>query len=196
MRGSGTVAIIPHCVADSAGIHLNQRCVRQTNNIQSAMAGAGKRSTGFADHSVGSNKKRKMTKSRQSSLSAKSSGNLKANPFEKVVKKPKASVLGTKVKGADADVSKSRSLAVKKRRDVLLKEWKKTSAATEGVFVDKRFGVGDSDLTDVDRAALRFQRERQIQIGSKRKKGDRFNLEDQLSQFRWSVRFRLPIKVL
>lgn len=104
----------------------------------------------------------------------------KANPFEMRFVKEKHSVVNRKSK---TDVGKpgiSRAKAIQKRKDTLLQEYKRKDKTN--VFVDKRIGEKDTELSAEDKMIARFAAER---INQGKKQGSIFNLgeEETLTHF-------------
>ncbi|KAL2609472.1 hypothetical protein R1flu_028045 [Riccia fluitans] len=91
-----------------------------------------------------------------------------ANLFETIWSRRKFDVLGKKQKkGETRRVGLSRSLAVEKRKDTLLQEYKERNKGNK--FVDRRFGEKDAVLNEEEKAIMRFQKERQAQISRQSK---------------------------
>ena len=106
--------------------------------------------------------------------------NKKPNPFEIRFIKEKHSVVNRKIK---TDVGKpgiSRAKAIQKRKDTLLQEYKRKDKTN--VFVDKRIGEKDAELSAEDKMIARFAAER---INQGKKPGSIFNLgeEETLTHF-------------
>ena len=104
----------------------------------------------------------------------------KANPFEMRFVKEKHSVVNRKTK---TDVGKpgiSRAKAIQKRKDTLLQEYKRKDKTN--IFVDKRIGEKDTELSAEDKMIARFAAER---INQGKKQGSIFNLgeEETLTHF-------------
>ncbi|MEE6462634.1 hypothetical protein FKM82_001660 [Ascaphus truei] len=87
------------------------------------------------------------------------------NPFEVKINKQKFSVLGRKSKHDVGLPGVSKSKALRKRKETLLKEYKQRGKS--GVFTDKRFGEYDTKLTPEEKMMKRFALERQ-RSGEKR----------------------------
>ncbi|XP_051148566.1 uncharacterized protein LOC127263530 [Andrographis paniculata] len=97
----------------------------------------------------------------------------KENPFESIWSRRKFDVLGKKRKDEERRrVGRSRSLAVLKRQNTLLKEYQQSTKSS--VFLDKRIGEQSEGLGEFDKAIMRSQRERQLKL----KKKSKFNLSD------------------
>ena len=106
--------------------------------------------------------------------------NKKPNPFEIRFIKEKHSVVNRKIK---TDVGKpgiSRAKAIQKRKDTLLQEYKRKDKTN--VFVDKRIGEKDTELSAEDKMIARFAAER---VNQGKKQGSIFNLgeEETLTHF-------------
>ena len=104
----------------------------------------------------------------------------KANPFEMRFVKEKHNVVNRKSK---TDVGKpgiSRAKAIQKRKDTLLQEYKRKDKTN--IFVDKRIGEKDTELSAEDKMIARFAAER---INQGKKQGNIFNLgeEETLTHF-------------
>lgn len=94
------------------------------------------------------------------------------NPFEAIWSRRKFDVLGKKRKGEERRVSRSRSEAIRKRENTLLKEF--VESAKSSVFHDRRIGERDDTLPEFDKAILRQQRERLAKL----KRESKYNLSD------------------
>ncbi|GKC03440.1 nucleolar protein 14 [Tanacetum coccineum] len=79
------------------------------------------------------------------------------NPFESIWSRRKFDILGKKRKGEERRIGLSRSLALEKRKNTLLKDYK--SSGKSSVFVDKRIGEQNEELGEFDKKILRSQRE-------------------------------------
>ncbi|KAM1583168.1 hypothetical protein ACFX10_030813 [Malus domestica] len=96
---------------------------------------------------------------------------LKPNPFvETIWSRRKFDILGKKRKGEERRVGLSRSRAIGKRKNTLLKEYELSHKAS--VFVDKRIGEHNDERNEFDKAIRRAQREHQTNKKSK------YNLSD------------------
>ena len=132
----------------------------------------------------------KMSKTkRKSNLAAttaeKKTKNIKLNPFEIRFNREKHSVLNKKKKSTVIYKSKNskneavgrpgiaRSRAIQKRKDTLLQEYKIRHKSN--VFVDKRIGEKDTELSAEDKMIARFTAERMAKNSSKSK----FNLGEE-----------------
>ncbi|XP_034577406.1 uncharacterized protein [Setaria viridis] len=96
----------------------------------------------------------------------------RSNPFEAIWSRRKFDVLGKKRKGEEQRVSRSRSEAIRKRENTLLKEFEES--AKSSVFHDRRIGERDDTLPEFDKAILRQQRERLAKL----KRESKYNLPD------------------
>ncbi|TVU43570.1 hypothetical protein EJB05_10050 [Eragrostis curvula] len=95
------------------------------------------------------------------------------NPFESIWSRRKFDVLGKKRKGEERRIGRSRSEAIRKRENTLLKEFE--ASAKSSMFHDRRIGERDDSLPEFDKAILRQQRER---LG-KLKRESKYNLSDE-----------------
>ncbi|CAG7893135.1 unnamed protein product [Brassica rapa] len=93
------------------------------------------------------------------------------NPFESIWARRKFDVLGKKRKGEERRVGLSRSRAVDKRKNTLLKEYEQSLKSS--VFMDKRIGEHDNELGEFDKGLIRSQRARQLKA-----KKSMYNLSD------------------
>ncbi|WZY76439.1 nucleolar protein 14 [Brassica rapa] len=93
------------------------------------------------------------------------------NPFESIWARRKFDVLGKKRKGEERRVGLSRSRAVDKRKNTLLKEYEQSLKSS--VFMDKRIGEHDNELGEFDKGVIRSQRARQLKA-----KKSMYNLSD------------------
>ncbi|CAL2231961.1 unnamed protein product [Prunus armeniaca] len=96
----------------------------------------------------------------------------KPNPFETIWSRRKFDILGKKRKGEERRIGLSRSRAIEKRKNTLLKEYEQSNKSS--VFVDKRIGEHNDELDEFDKAIRRSQRERL----SKQNKKSKYNLSD------------------
>ncbi|XP_066386724.1 uncharacterized protein [Miscanthus floridulus] len=96
----------------------------------------------------------------------------RSNPFEAIWSRRKFDVLGKKSKGEEGRVSRSRSEAIRKRENTLLKEF--VESGKSSVFHDRRIGERDDTLPEFDKAILRQQRERLAKL----KRESKYNLSD------------------
>ncbi|XP_074760508.1 nucleolar protein 14 [Athene noctua] len=90
---------------------------------------------------------------------------VKSNPFEVKVNRQKFNILGRKTKNDVGLPGVSRSKAIKKRTQTLLKEYKEREKAN--VFKDKRFGEYNSKISPEEKMIRRFALERQQNYGKK-----------------------------
>ncbi|ESQ28345.1 hypothetical protein EUTSA_v10018096mg [Eutrema salsugineum] len=94
------------------------------------------------------------------------------NPFESIWSRQRFPVLGKKNEGGERRVGLSRSRAVDKRKNTLLKEYEQSLKAS--VFMDNRIGEHNDELGEFDKAIIRSQRERQLKLAKK----SMYNLSD------------------
>lgn len=97
----------------------------------------------------------------------------RSNPFEAIWSRRKFDVLGKKRKGEERRTSRSRSEAIHKRENTLLKEYEQS--AKSSVFHDRRIGERDDTLPEFDKAIIRQQRE----LMAKLKRVSKYNLSDE-----------------
>ncbi|KAM6401648.1 nucleolar protein 14 [Pluvialis apricaria] len=90
---------------------------------------------------------------------------VKSNPFEVKVNRQKFNVLGRKTKNDVGLPGVSRSKAIKKRTQTLLKEYKEREKTN--VFKDKRFGEYNTKISPEEKMIRRFALERQQNYGKK-----------------------------
>ncbi|TVU01983.1 hypothetical protein EJB05_52518 [Eragrostis curvula] len=98
------------------------------------------------------------------------------NPFEAIWSRRKFDVLGKKRKGEERRIGRSRSEAIRKRENTLLKEFE--ASAKSSVFHedhDRRIGERDDSLPEFDKAIFRQQRERLTKL----KRESKYNLSDE-----------------
>ncbi|NXE63244.1 NOP14 protein, partial [Calcarius ornatus] len=88
-----------------------------------------------------------------------------SNPFEVKVNRQKFDILGRKTKNDVGLPGVSRSKAIKKRNQTLLKEYKEREKTN--VFKDKRFGEYNTKITPEEKMIRRFTLERQQNYGKK-----------------------------
>ncbi|NXO81553.1 NOP14 protein, partial [Sitta europaea] len=88
-----------------------------------------------------------------------------SNPFEVKVNRQKFDILGRKTKNDVGLPGVSRSKAIKKRNQTLLKEYKEREKTN--VFKDKRFGEYNTKITAEEKMIRRFALERQQNYGKK-----------------------------
>uniref|UniRef100_A0A8C0BVG8 NOP14 nucleolar protein n=1 Tax=Buteo japonicus TaxID=224669 RepID=A0A8C0BVG8_9AVES len=87
------------------------------------------------------------------------------NPFEVKVNRQKFNILGRKTKNDVGLPGVSRSKAIKKRTQTLLKEYKEREKTN--VFKDKRFGEYNTKISPEEKMIRRFTLERQQNYGKK-----------------------------
>ncbi|NXY44088.1 NOP14 protein, partial [Ceuthmochares aereus] len=88
-----------------------------------------------------------------------------SNPFEVKVNRQKFNILGRKTKNDVGLPGVSRSKAIRKRTQTLLKEYKERGKTN--VFKDKRFGEYDTKISPEEKMIRRFALERQKNYGKK-----------------------------
>ncbi|CAB0038597.1 unnamed protein product [Trichogramma brassicae] len=89
----------------------------------------------------------------------------KVSPFEVHVNKDKSKVLGRKTKADRGLPGVSRSKAIRKRKNTLLVEYKNRDK--NNVFLDKRIGERNQNLTPEERTLARFTAEKLKSYGNK-----------------------------
>ncbi|NWR62447.1 NOP14 protein, partial [Bucorvus abyssinicus] len=89
-----------------------------------------------------------------------------SNPFEVKVNRQKFNILGRKTKNDVGLPGVSRSKAIKKRTQTLLKEYKEREKTN--VFKDKRFGEYNTKISPEEKMIRRFTLERQQNYGKKK----------------------------
>ncbi|XP_030624138.1 nucleolar protein 14 [Chanos chanos] len=97
---------------------------------------------------------------------------IKNNPFEVKINRKKFDILGRKGKHDVGLPGVSRTKAINKRKDTLLKEYKLKDKANK--FIDRRFGEYDTKMAPEDKILQRFALERQ----RTHEKKDIFNLNE------------------
>nr|XP_015798342.2 nucleolar protein 14 [Nothobranchius furzeri] len=113
----------------------------------------------------------------------KTASEIKNNPFEVKINRKKFDVLGRKSKHDVGLPGVSRSKAINKRKETLLKEYKQKNKANK--FVDRRFGEYDTKMAPEDKILQRFAIERQ----RVHEKKDVYNLneEEELTHYGQSL---------
>uniref|UniRef100_A0A3B4EKC5 Nucleolar protein 14 n=1 Tax=Pygocentrus nattereri TaxID=42514 RepID=A0A3B4EKC5_PYGNA len=113
----------------------------------------------------------------------KTSSQIKNNAFEVKINRKKFDVLGRKSKHDVGLPGVSRSKAINKRKDTLLKEFRLKNKANK--FVDRRFGEYDTKMAPEDKILQRFALERQRTQAKK----DIYNLneEEELTHYGQSL---------
>ncbi|KAM3873897.1 nucleolar protein 14 [Diretmus argenteus] len=113
----------------------------------------------------------------------KTSTEIKNNPFEVKINRKKFEVLGRKTKHDVGLPGVSRSKAINKRKETLLKEYKQKGKSNK--FIDKRFGEYDTNMAPEDKILQRFALERQ----RTHEKKDVYNLneEEELTHYGQSL---------
>lgn len=89
----------------------------------------------------------------------KTSSEIKNNPFEVKINRKKFDILGRKTKHDVGLPGVSRSKAINKRKETLLKEYKQKNKSNK--FIDRRFGEYDTKIAPEDKILQRFAMERQ-----------------------------------
>uniref|UniRef100_UPI0037E97761 nucleolar protein 14 n=1 Tax=Semicossyphus pulcher TaxID=241346 RepID=UPI0037E97761 len=89
----------------------------------------------------------------------KTSAEIKNNPFEVKINRKKFDVLGRKSKHDVGLPGVSRSKAINKRKETLLKEYKQKNKSNK--LIDRRFGEYDTKMAPEDKILKRFAMERQ-----------------------------------
>ncbi|XP_008324317.1 nucleolar protein 14 [Cynoglossus semilaevis] len=114
---------------------------------------------------------------------AKTSTEIKNNPFEVKINRKKFDVLGRKTKHDVGLPGVSRSKAINKRKETLLKEFKQKNKSSK--FIDRRFGEYDTKMAPEDKILKRFAMERQ----RVHEKKDMYNLneEEELTHYGQSL---------
>nr|XP_023649092.1 nucleolar protein 14 [Paramormyrops kingsleyae]XP_023649093.1 nucleolar protein 14 [Paramormyrops kingsleyae]XP_023649094.1 nucleolar protein 14 [Paramormyrops kingsleyae] len=113
----------------------------------------------------------------------KTSNEIKNNPFEVKINRKKFDILGRKTKHDVGLPGVSRSKAIKKRQETLLKEYKQKSKSNK--FVDRRFGEYDTKMAPEDKILKRFALERQRM--QDKKNIYNLNEEEELTHFGQSL---------
>ncbi|XP_067106491.1 nucleolar protein 14 [Osmerus mordax] len=102
----------------------------------------------------------------------KTTSQIKNNPFEVKINRKKFDILGRKSKHDVGLPGVSRSKAINKRKETLLKEYKTKDKANK--FIDRRFGEYDTKMDPEDKILQRFALERQRTHDKK----DMYNLNE------------------
>uniref|UniRef100_A0A4W6CJP7 NOP14 nucleolar protein homolog (yeast) n=1 Tax=Lates calcarifer TaxID=8187 RepID=A0A4W6CJP7_LATCA len=113
----------------------------------------------------------------------KTSTEIKNNPFEVKINRKKFDILGRKTKHDVGLPGVSRSKAINKRKETLLKEYKQKNKSNK--FIDRRFGEYDTKMAPEDKILQRFAMERQ----RVHEKKDAYNLneEEELTHYGQSL---------
>ncbi|KAM6902871.1 nucleolar protein 14 [Xenentodon cancila] len=90
---------------------------------------------------------------------SKTSAEIKNNPFEVKINRKKFDILGRKSKHDVGLPGVSRSKAINKRKETLLKEYKQKNRSSK--LIDRRLGEYDSKMAPEDKILQRFTMERQ-----------------------------------
>ncbi|KAM8940419.1 nucleolar protein 14 [Pelodytes ibericus] len=130
---------------------------------------------------AGVKKKGKAASSRV--VPAKARTQLAENPFEVKINKQKFSILGKKTKHDVGLPGVSKSKALNKRKETLLKEYQRRGKSS--VFTDKRFGEYDTKLTPEEKMMKRFALERQRNV--EKKTVYNLNEEEELTHYGQSL---------
>lgn len=125
-----------------------------------------------SDNKPSKKKSKKNKNNGPKSVAMKNKSTKADNPFETIWSRRKFDILGKKRKGEEVRIGLSRSLAIQKRTNTLLKEYEQSGKSS--VFVDKRIGERNDGLGEFDKAIMRSQRQRQLKLGKKSK----YNLSD------------------
>nr|XP_028951430.1 nucleolar protein 14-like isoform X2 [Malus domestica] len=147
----------------------HQKSVSKPNPFEAKSPKPG-RADANHNHGTAAAAKKKKNKLGPNAVAMKHQAPPKPNPFETIWSRRKFDILGKKRKGEERRVGLSRSLAIEKRKNTLLKEYEQSNKAS--VFVDKRIGEHNDELDEFDKAIRRAQRERQTNKKSK------YNLSD------------------
>ncbi|GAY44250.1 hypothetical protein CUMW_080770 [Citrus unshiu] len=113
-----------------------------------------------SDNKPSKKKSKKNKNNGPKSVAMKNKSTKADNPFETIWSRRKFDILGKKRKGEEVRIGLSRSLAIQKRTNTLLKEYEQSGKSS--VFVDKRIGERNDGLGEFDKAIMRSQRQRQI----------------------------------
>ncbi|XP_028658093.2 nucleolar protein 14 [Erpetoichthys calabaricus] len=113
----------------------------------------------------------------------KATSDIKNNPFEVKINRQKFDILGRKSKHDVGLPGVSRSKAMRRRKETLLKEYRLKDKSNK--LIDKRIGEYDSKMASEDKILKRFALERQRIYGKK----DIYNLneEEELTHFGQSL---------
>ncbi|XP_024521488.1 nucleolar protein 14-like [Selaginella moellendorffii] len=87
--------------------------------------------------------------------------------FETLWSRRKFDILGKKQKGEGRRIGELRSRGIEKRKKTILREYKLRHKSN--AFVDRRFGENDEEMSEDEKAIMRFQRERLAQLQRKSK---------------------------
>ncbi|XP_015718376.1 nucleolar protein 14 [Coturnix japonica] len=110
-------------------------------------------------------KKKASTASKAKGSAEPTIAMVKSNPFEVKVNRQKFNILGRKTKNDVGLPGVSRSKAIQKRTQTLLKEYKEKEKTN--VFKDKRFGEYNTKISPEEKMIKRFTLERQQNYGKK-----------------------------
>jgi len=120
-------------------------------------------------------KTKKNKKGMSEKIASKSKGTDKLNPFNVRFVKSKQNILGRKFKTDVGKPGQARAKAIKKRKDTLLQEFNLKNKSN--LFLDKRIGERDSNLSAEEKMIARFTAERVKGAG----KNSIFNLGDDIN---------------
>ncbi|KAM1085519.1 hypothetical protein ACFX2B_011155 [Malus domestica] len=149
----------------------HQKSVSKPNPFETKSPKLG-RADANHNHEAAATAKKKKNKLGPNAVAMKHQAPLKPNPFETIWSRRKFDILGKKRKGEERRVGLSRSRAIEKRKNTLLREYEQSNKAS--VFVDKRIGEHNDELNEFDKAIRRAQREHQLKTNKKGK----YNLSD------------------
>ncbi|XP_070666892.1 uncharacterized protein [Malus domestica] len=149
----------------------HQKSVSKPNPFETKSPKLG-RADANHNHEAAATAKKKKNKLGPNAVAMKHQAPLKPNPFETIWSRRKFDILGKKRKGEERRVGLSRSRAIEKRKNTLLREYEQSNKAS--VFVDKRIGEHNDELNEFDKAIQRAQREHQLKTNKKGK----YNLSD------------------
>ncbi|XP_071321542.1 nucleolar protein 14 [Trachinotus anak] len=113
----------------------------------------------------------------------KTTTEIKNNPFEVKINRKKFDILGRKTKHDVGLPGVSRSKAINKRKETLLKEYKHKNKSNK--FIDRRFGEYDTKMAPEDKILQRFAMERQR--GHDKKDVYNLNEEEELTHYGQSL---------
>lgn len=118
-----------------------------------------------SDNKPSKKKSKKNKNNGPKSVAMKNKSTKADNPFETIWSRRKFDILGKKRKGEEVRIGLSRSLAIQKRTNTLLKEYEQSGKSS--VFVDKRIGERNDGLGEFDKAIMRSQRQRQVAFSNR-----------------------------
>ncbi|KAM4054069.1 nucleolar protein 14 [Anomaloglossus baeobatrachus] len=129
------------------------------------------------------NKKGRQPPAGAAARVTKARSEVRDNPFEVKINKQKFTVLGRKTKHDVGLPGVSKSKALQKRKDTLLKEYQRRGKTN--VFSDKRFGEYDTKLTPEEKMVKRFALERKRH--AEKKTVYNLNEEEELTHYGQSL---------